>query len=479
MLRESLYINGHWVAPAGGTTLKITNPATGDTVEEIGYGDAEDARNAVDAAHHAFAAWSAKTVYERAAILRRTADLIRENAEALAHTLTREVGKPLPESRGEIGAGADQFEWYAEEVKRSAGDVVPNRLADKRHLTIRHPVGPVAAIAPWNFPILLTARKIAPALAAGCTVIARPAGQACLTLIEVFRLLHDAGFPPGTANLVIASPGPCTQIFLDDPRVKKISFTGSLSVGRELYVECARRMKKISLELGGHSPFVVMPDISADEAADRAVFAKFRNMGQVCISASRFFVPNAIRADFEQKAAELASKLRMGNGLDADTDVGPLFQKSRVKQTERFVEDITSKGGRILCGGRRPEGDAYAGGNFFMPTVAADITPDMLIMNEEPFCPILPVIGYDNMDQALDMANDTPYGLAAYVATRRLDWAIAAAERIQAGIIGINDCSPAAAQCPFGGMKSSGVGREGWRQGLDAYYETKFVSIGL
>jgi succinate-semialdehyde dehydrogenase/glutarate-semialdehyde dehydrogenase len=478
-MKESLYINGKWVAPQHGGTVKVTNPATGETVREIGYGGRADAVKAVAAAHDAFADWSAKTVYERAGLLLRLANLIRENADDLARVLTQEVGKPLGESRGEIGAGADQFEWYAEEVKRSAGDVIPNRMGDKRHLTIRHPVGPVAAIAPWNFPILLTARKIAPALAAGCTTIARPASQSCLTLLDMFRLLDAAGFPPGTANLLIGNPGECSEVFLEDPRLKKISFTGSLDVGRELYVECAKRMKKVSLELGGHSPFIVMPDMDPDEAAERAVFAKFRNMGQVCISASRFFVPNAMKAEFENKAAELASALAIGNGLDADTAVGPLFLPKRVEDTARFVEDIKSKGGRILCGGRAPEGEKYANGNFFMPTVATDVTRDMLIMNEEPFCPILPIIGYDDIDDALRMANDTPYGLAAYVATRRLDWAVKAAERLEAGIIGINDCTPAAAQCPFGGMKSSGVGREGWRQGLEGYYETKYISIGI
>ncbi len=478
-MMESLYIDGNWTAPDARATLKISNPATGETVREIGYGAEKDAVKAVEAAHRAFPAWSAKTVYERASLIHRISIMIRENDESLARILSQEIGKPLSEARGEIFAGADQFEWYAEEVKRSAGDVIPNRLSDKRHMTIRHPVGPVAAISPWNFPILLAARKIAPALAAGCTVISRPASQASLTLLEVFKLIDSIGFPPGVANFVAGNPNQCSDVFVNDPRIKKISFTGSLDVGGELYVECAKRMKKISLELGGHSPFVVMPDIDADEAAEKAVFAKFRNMGQVCISASRFFVPNSIKKQFEEKAAELASKLRVGNGLDPDTDVGPLFTRSRVKETLRFVEDIKSKGGRILCGGRQPEGEKYAGGNFFMPTVATDMSGDMLIMKEEPFCPILPIIGYDSIDEALSLANDTQYGLAAYVLTRRLDWAVTAAEIIEAGIIGINDCSPAAAQCPFGGMKSSGIGREGWSIGLEGYYETKYVSIGI
>ncbi len=478
-MMESQFINGKWVAPVNGATLKVTNPATGETVREIGYGGREDAEKAVVAAHGAFAEWSTKTAYERAVILLRVANLIRNNADSLARLLTQEIGKPLGEARGEIVAGADQFEWYSEESKRSAGDVIPNRLGNRRHLTIRHPVGPVAAISPWNFPILLSARKMAPALAAGCTVIARPASQASLTLLDVFKLFESAGFPAGAANYVVGNPGQCSQVFIEDPRIKKISFTGSLDVGRELYIECAKKMKKVSLELGGHSPFIIMPDIDPDEAADRAVFAKFRNMGQVCISASRFFVPNLMKEAFERKAVELASRLRIGNGLDADTDVGPLFLKKRVEETARFVEDIKSKGGRILFGGQPPEGKQYEAGNFFMPTIATDVTSDMLIMNEEPFCPILPIVGYNEIEDALKMANDTPYGLAGYVMTRRLDWAITAAERLEAGIIGVNDCSPAAAQCPFGGMKASGLGREGWRQGLESYYETKYISIGI
>lgn len=478
-MKESCYIDGKWIAPVEGGTLKVENPATGETAAELGYGGRETALMAVEAADKAFPAWSAKTVYERAALIGKVADLIRENIDDLARTMTSEVGKPVPESKGEIGAGADQFEWYAEEVKRSAGDVIPNRLGNRRHLTIRHPVGPMAAISAWNFPILLSARKIAPALAAGCTAIARPASQASLTLLEVFKLIDSVGFPAGVVNLVIGNPGECTDVFVEDPRIKKISFTGSLDVGRDLYTACAARMKKISLELGGHSPFIIMPDMDPVEAAERAVFAKFRNMGQVCISASRFFVPNSMKKEFETKAAELASKLRIGNGLDADTDVGPLFLPKRIAETQRFVDDIKAKGGRILYGGRKPEGEKYAKGNFYMPTVATDMTRDMLVMREEPFCPILPIAGYDTLEEAFEMANDTQYGLAAYVHTRRLDWAIMAAEKLEAGIIGVNDCSPAAAQCPFGGMKDSGVGREGWTQGLDAYYDVKYVSIGI
>jgi succinate-semialdehyde dehydrogenase/glutarate-semialdehyde dehydrogenase len=478
-MSKSNYINGEWVSPESKKTLNIVNPATGEAFQEVDYGGEAEARSAVNAASDAFHLWSNKTVYERAGLLKSLSEQIRDQIDDLSETLTTEMGKTRPESKGEIMAAADQFEWYAEEAKRSAGDVIPNRLANRRHLTIRHPVGPVAAISPWNFPILLSSRKLAPALAAGCTVISRPASQAPLTVIKIFQLINGLGFPRGVANLVVGNPAACSDVFINDNRIKKISFTGSLEVGRELYVACASKMKKISLELGGHSPFIILPDVSLDEAADTVVFAKYRNMGQVCISASRFYVPAEKQVEFEAKVVERVSRLKIGNGLDASTDVGPLFEQRRVNESVRFIEDIKSKGGKILWGGKQPEGDQYRNGFFFEPTVASGITKEMLVLQEEPFSPILPIIGYDTLENAIQMANDTPYGLAAYVMTNNLTWATLMAEKLEAGIIGINDCSPAAAQCPFGGMKMSGIGREGWKQGLDGYFETKYISLGV
>jgi len=478
-MQKAIFIDGLWVEPRSGQTRRIINPATAETISEIGYGGRDEALAAAAAAHAAFEPWRQKTVYERAALLRMLADAIRSRQDDLAHILTMEVGKPLAESAGEIGAAADQFEWYAEEVKRSAGDVIPPRLANRRHLTIRHPVGPVAAITPWNFPVMLATRKMAPAMAAGCPVVVRPASQTPLALIEVFRLLETIGFEPGVANLVVGHPGECSQVFVEDDRIKKISFTGSLAVGRELYTACAERMKKITLELGGHSPFVILPDIPLDEAVECAVFAKYRNMGQVCISASRFYIPNAVKAEFEERVVAAVSKLKIGDGRDPDTSVGPLFEEKRVQASMELINDLKAKGGKVLYGGSPPEGEAYAKGYFFMPTVVTDISNDMKIMLEEPFAPIMPIIGYETVDEAIAMANDTPYGLAAYAMTRDLRFTVKLAEGLEAGIIGINDCAPSAAQCPFGGMKQSGVGREGWSQGLDAYYETKYVSIGI
>ncbi len=476
---KTIYIDGKWIDPHSGKTMPIINPATGETEAEIGYGGEQDAVSAVASAHRAFPEWRSKTVYERAALLRRLADAIRENQERLAMLLTKEVGKTLPEANGEIGASADQFEWYAEEVKRAAGDVIPNRMVDRRHMTIRHPVGPVAAISPWNFPVLLSARKMAPALAAGCTIVCRPASQAPLAIREVFELMDGIGFPNGVVNLVVGSPDECSRVFIEDDRIKKISFTGSLEVGKMLYAACAASIKKVSLELGGHSPFIIMPDASVDEAAEHATFSKYRNMGQVCISPSRFFVSNSMKSEFEKKVVARVSKLKIGNGLEPFTDVGPLFEKKRVDETMRFIQDIDEKGGKILCGGHPPKGDEFKNGFFFQPTVATDITSDMLIMQEEPFSPIMPIMSYDTIEDVIRMANNTPYGLAAYVLTNNLIWAIKMAENLEAGMIGINDVAPAAAQCPFGGMKKSGIGREGWHQGLEGYYETKYISIGI
>jgi succinate-semialdehyde dehydrogenase / glutarate-semialdehyde dehydrogenase len=479
MVTDSIYIKGEWSGSGADATRDILNPASGEVIATVGYGGQSDARAAVAAADQAFVKWSRRPVYERALFLKNLAEAIRGSQEKLARCLTREVGKPLPEASGEIGATADQFEWYAEEVKRSAGDVIPPKMADRRHLTIRHPVGPVAAISPWNFPVFLLSRKIAPALAAGCTVVCRPASQAPLTVIELFRLMAQVGLPAGTVNLVVGDPAACSRVFIEDERIKKISFTGSLEIGRELATACASKMKKVSLELGGHSPFIVMPDMPVDEAAALAVFSKYRNMGQVCISPSRFFVAADKKTAFEEEVVKKVSKLAMGDGLEPFTEVGPLFEKKRVDACLRFVEDIKARGGRILAGGKCPAGREFQNGFFFEPTVATDVTPEMLIMQEEPFVPILPIIAYETRADVIRMANDTPYGLAAYVLTNNLKWAIEMAESLEAGMIGINDCAPAAAHCPFGGMKHSGSGREGWRQGLEGYYETKYVSIGL
>jgi succinate-semialdehyde dehydrogenase/glutarate-semialdehyde dehydrogenase len=474
-----MYVEGGFCDAAGGGAIGIVNPATEQVIREVPYGGRADASRAVRAAAAALPDWREKSSYDRARTVHEVSVLIRERADDMARTLTMEVGKPLSESRGEVMAAAAVFEWYAEEVKRRWGEWIPSHLPEKRLISIRMPVGVVGAIAPWNFPVLLMARKVAPALACGCAVVGRPASQTPLATMEMWNLIQQAGFPEGVANLVTGPPNRIADEFLENPEVRKISFTGSVAVGKQLMAKSAAQLKRLSLELGGHSPFIVCDDVPVEEAARTAVLAKFRNMGQVCISPSRFYAPESMREEFEKLCAEKAAALTIGNGLDPDVDVGPLHDKLRVAATEALVQDIIDKGGEILCGGRRPEGDRYERGFWFEPTVAAGVTREMVIMQEEPFAPILPVIGYHDLDQAVREANDSPFGLAAYVLTNDLGRALKLGEALEAGIIGINDPSPAAAQAPFGGMKESGMGREGGREGIDAYTETKYISMVL
>jgi len=476
-MEYQLYIDGTFVRAADGRTLGIVNPATEEVIREVPYGSRADAARAFAAAARAWPAWRALTAYDRARPLFRAAELIRARADAIAATLTTEVGKPLAESRGETLAAAAQFEWYAEEVKRRFGEWVPAASPEKRLLTFRAPVGVTAAIAPWNFPLMLMARKIAPALAVGCTAVGRPASQTPLATMEVWNCLHDAGLPPGVANLVCCPPADFADEAIENPVVRKISFTGSVPVGKELWARAGKNLKRLSLELGGHSPFIVCDDVDPTQAAQKAVAAKFRNMGQVCISPSRFFVPEKMRPEFEAAAAQAAQAIRLGNGLDPQSDAGPLHDALRRAECEALVADAVAKGARVLAGGRRPAGAQYAKGFWHEPTVLSGMTREMVVMTEEPFAPILPVIGYERLEDAVAQANDTPFGLAAYVLTRDLGRAFRLGEELEAGIIGINDVTPSAAMVPFGGMKESGVGREGGREGVDAYTETKYLSI--
>jgi succinate-semialdehyde dehydrogenase/glutarate-semialdehyde dehydrogenase len=474
-----MLIDGEWTDAKSGKTLGVINPANEEVIAEVPYGSREDTARAVAAAARAFPEWSAKTAYDRAAILRKTADLMRERLESMARTLTKEEGKVLLESRGELNGSIAQFEWFAEEAKRAYGQIIPQTLPNKRHWTLKHPVGVVASIAPWNFPILLQARKIAPALAAGCTVVARPASQTPLATMELFQCLQDAGCPPGVVNLVTGAPQELTDEFMENRAVRKISFTGSTEVGKELMRRAADQIKRISLELGGHAPVIVFPDVDVEAAAKVTTIGKFRNMGQVCISPTRIYVHDDIRKEFTEAAVEFSRGLRVGDGLDPNVDVGPLFEERNVKQTMAFVQDAVGHGAKVLTGGRKPEGDAYRRGFYFEPTVLTDISRDMRLTCEETFGPIMPLMRFDNVEEALKAANDTNYGLASYVLTNDLKTAIRMAEGLEYGIIGINDTVPATAQAPFGGMKESGIGRESGHEGMEAYLETKYISIGL
>jgi succinate-semialdehyde dehydrogenase/glutarate-semialdehyde dehydrogenase len=376
-----------------------------------------------------------------------------------------------------MAQSAANFDWMAEEAKRACGEIIPPTLGHKRHWTLKHPVGVCATIAPWNFPVLLQARKIAPALAAGCTVVARPASQTPLSTMILFQCLADAGLPPGVANLVTGPPEEMTDEFMTHPAVRKISFTGSTEVGKELMRRAADQVKRISLELGGHAPLIVFPDVDPEQAAKVTTIGKFRNNGQVCISPNRIFVHDDVRKPFTEAAVEFSRKLRLGNGLDPETEVGPMFEKRALEKTVGFIEDATSKGARVLTGGHRHTG--FERGYWFEPTVLTDIRPEMRLTCEETFGPIMPLMRFNSVEEALKAANNTTYGLAAYVLTNDLRTAIRMAEGLEYGIIGINDTVPATAQAPFGGMKESGLGREGSHEGLEAYLETKYIALSL
>ena len=477
MSHRQLYVNGAFTESASGKRIPVINPATEEPFAEVSQGGREDAKKAIAAASAAMPAWMKQTAHERAKVLKKAADLIGPLADQFAKDMTMEQGKPVAEAKMEVLQSADTFEWFAEEGKRVYGSVIPNSVPGKRHLTIKHPVGVVAAIGPWNFPMSLLCRKIAPALAAGCTVVAKPASQTPLSLLNIIQCLHDAELPAGCANAVI---GPASEIgdeFMTNPHVKKVSFTGSTAVGKHLMRQAADSVKRLSLELGGHAPFIVFPDADPEVVAKAAVIAKFRNNGQVCISPSRFFVHKDIEKKFTEVAVAEAKTLKLGNGLDAGTQIGPMFEKKAMENTVGLIDDAKGKGAAVLTGGKRS--DKFSKGYFFEPTILKGLTDSARVMTEEPFAPVMPILDFSKIDDVIAAANNTPYGLAAYVFTNDITVAFRMAEGLEAGMIGINDPVPVAVQCPFGGMKESGLGRELSREGLEAYLETKHVSFKL
>ena len=470
-------IDGKWCEADDGRTLGVINPATEEVLSDVAYGGRAETQRALQAAQRAMPGWMKLSAWDRAKVLKKTADLMRERCDAIARTMTMEQGKPLDESKAEILHSADTFEWFAEEGKRAYGQVIPHSLPGKRHMTIKHPVGVVAAISPWNFPITLQARKIAPALAAGCTIVSRPASQTPLCLIQVFECMIDAGLPAGVANLVIGPAQEIADEFLENPICRKISFTGSTEVGKQLMRGAADQMKRISLELGGHAPFIVFPDADPEAVAKAAVVGKFRNNGQACIAPSRFYVHQDVEKKFTDAAVAFAQDLKLGNGLDAGVEVGPMFEKRGMDHTIELVDDAKRRGAKVLTGGKHC--DRFDHGYFFEPTVLANLAHDAKLLSEEPFAPVMPLLDFNKIDEVIRAANNTRYGLAAYVFTNDLTVMWRMAEGLEAGIIGINDPVPATPQCPFGGMKESGLGRELAHEGLEAYLETKFVSIKL
>jgi succinate-semialdehyde dehydrogenase/glutarate-semialdehyde dehydrogenase len=471
----SLYIDGGWVPAAAGGTFDVLNPATGELIGRVSNASAKDSQAAVEAASSAFATWSQTTAYERAGFLSKAHVLMMERLEDFAQLMTREQGKPLKMARNEVRYAADFLLWYAEEAKRIYGSTIPSSRADQRFLVQRRPLGVVAAVTPWNYPVSMITRKVAPAIAAGCTIILKPFCAAA-----VFDLFHEIGLPAGVLNLVTTNdPGPAVDILLDAPAVRKLTFTGSTETGKLLNTKAAASVKRVSLELGGHAPFIVFADADPAHAAKGASLVKFLNTGQACICPNRIFVHRSIIEPFIETLVKRVSALKPGNGLDDTSTVGPLIDAPAMAKMQRQVADARDKGARVLVGGERLTSEGYEGGQFFEPTVLTEVTSDMDIYYEETFGPIAAVIPFDDEDEVIRMANDTTYGLAAYVYTKDLSRALRVTERLDFGIVGINDINPTAAAAPFGGIKESGLGREGGPQGIDEYLDTKLVGIGL
>ncbi|MEL7155993.1 MAG: NAD-dependent succinate-semialdehyde dehydrogenase [Actinomycetota bacterium] len=475
-----MFINGEWVDAVSGATFAVTNPATGAEIGQMPDGGAADAEAAIGAADEAFGAWAQTTAYERADILLRAWQLMGDRADELATLMTTEQGKPLRASRFEVTYGADFIRWYAEEARRLSGEWLPSGRPDQRFLTVRQPVGVVAMVTPWNYPMSMLTRKMAPALAAGCTLVLKPAEATPLCAKAIFEIFAEAGVPAGVINLVTAQdPVPIGNVFTSDPRVRKLTFTGSTAVGRLLASKAGASLQRVSVELGGHAPFIVYPDADAANAAKGAAALKFLNAGQACISPNRLYVQRDKADEFVGTLTKRVNGLVTGNGMDDGVGVGPLVDDAAVAKVAAQVDDATAKGAGVPVGGHRLTEGGLDKGFFFAPTVLTDVTEDMTVYREETFGPVAPVVVYDDVDDVIAMANDTHYGLAAYVYTESLKTALSAFEALRFGIIGINDVNPTSASVPFGGMKDSGLGREGGHEGLDEYLETKTAGISL
>jgi succinate-semialdehyde dehydrogenase/glutarate-semialdehyde dehydrogenase len=469
----SAYIGGEWVTSTA--QFAVTNPATGLEIARVPNLTPADTLRAIDAASAALPAWAAKTAKERAGVLRRWYELMVAETEMLAQLMTAEQGKPLAESRGEVAYGASFVEWFAEEGKRAYGRTIPTTAANKRYLTIKQPIGVVAAITPWNFPIAMITRKVAPALAAGCTIVVKPAEDTPLCALALAKLAEKAGVPAGVLNIVTTLDARgAGEVLCADPRVRKLTFTGSTEVGKILYRQCADTVKKLTLELGGNAPLLIFDDADLDQAVAGAMASKYRNAGQTCVCANRILVQSGIYDRFAEALAEAAEKLVVGPGTAAGVNVGPLINADAIAKVESLMSDALKKGGQIKTGGQK---DA-AGPLFFKPTVLTGVTTDMDIVSQEIFGPVASLIRFETDEEAIALANDTPFGLAAYLFSQNLPRAWKAAEKLEAGMVGVNEGIFSNEVVPFGGVKESGLGREGAAEGLDEYLETKFICLG-
>ncbi|HKU17257.1 MAG TPA: NAD-dependent succinate-semialdehyde dehydrogenase [Steroidobacteraceae bacterium] len=472
LLRNELYVDGQWLRPAGGS-IEVTNPATGQLVGLVPKAGREDTAAAIRAAEKALPAWAARPAKERAALLRRWHDLIIDNVEDLARILTAEQGKPLTEARAEIRYGAAFFEWFAEEAKRVHGELIPAPTPDRRLLVMRQPIGVCAAITPWNFPMAMIPRKAAPALAAGCTMVLKPASATPLSALALAELASRAGLPPGVFNVVAGDSRLVGEELVTSRSVRKVTFTGSTEVGRELMAKAAGTIKKVSLELGGNAPVLVFDDADIPTAVAGAMATKFRNMGQTCVCANRIYVQSGIYAAFVSAFCEAVRRLRIGDGSQPDVEQGPLIDEAAVRKTIEHIEDAVKLGATVLVGGARHP----LGRTFFQPTVIANATPDMRVAHEETFGPLAPIFRFDSEQEAIEHANRTEYGLAAYFFTRDNGRIWRVSEALEFGVIGVNTGNTSYEGAPFGGVKASGIGREGSHLGIEEFLETKYVCV--
>jgi succinate-semialdehyde dehydrogenase/glutarate-semialdehyde dehydrogenase len=474
LLKQQANIGGAWCDADSGARVDILNPANGERVGSVPVMGAAETRRAIDAAAAALPAWRAKLPKERAQILRRWAELMHANADDLATLMTAEQGKPLAEARGEVVYAASFFEWFAEEARRVYGEVIPTFATDRRVMTLRQPIGVTAAITPWNFPAAMITRKAGAALAAGCTMIVKPAPQTPFSALALVELALRAGLPAGVLNVVTGDAEAIGGELTSNPIVRKLSFTGSTAVGKKLMAQCAGTVKKLSLELGGNAPFIVFEDADLDAAVQGAIASKYRNTGQTCVCANRIYVQSGVYDAFANKLAQAVAKLRVGDGLKGATEQGPLIDARAVAKVESHIADAVAKGAKVVLGGKRHA----LGGNFFEPTIITGVTPEMRVAREETFGPVAPLFRFDSEADAIRMANDTEFGLAAYFFTRDLARSWRVQEALDYGLVGVNTGLISTEVAPFGGMKESGIGREGGRQGLLDYTEIKYVCVG-
>ena len=473
LFRQQSYIDGAWCDADSGEVLDVRNPATGEVIGTIPRMGAPETRRAIEAAGKAMVGWRAKTAKERAKILRKWFDLMMENQEDLAVLMTCEQGKPLAESRGEIAYAAAFIEWFAEEGKRIYGETIPTHMSDRRIVVLKEPIGVVGAITPWNFPSAMITRKAGPALAAGCTFVCKPATETPYSAFALCELAERAGIPKGVLNILTGKSSEIGEELTKNPIVRKITFTGSTSIGKKLMEQASSTVKKVTMELGGNAPFIVFEDADMEAAVDNALACKFRNMGQTCVCANRIYVQSSVYDEFATKFADKVKTMKVGNGLEEGVMQGPLINLAAIKKVEEHLSDATGKGARVLTGGKRHD----LGGTYFEPTVVADVNPQMMVAHDETFGPLAPLFRFETEDEAIQLANDTEFGLASYFFSRDMGRIWRVSEGLEYGIVGVNTGIISTEVAPFGGVKESGIGREGSHIGIEEYVETKYVCM--